>query len=80
MQAPKLDEAPKPIIRDADLAVPISPFALVDRFRVLVLGIPQLLVHIIFSTPVVIKLVVPQVLKSAKGRRSWGRVHWYWFM
>ena len=80
MQTPKLDEAPKPIIRDADLAVPIFPFALVDRFRVPVLGISQRLVHVIFSTPVVVELVVRQIVERTKGRRPRRRVHWHWLM
>ena len=69
MQTPELDEAPKPIIRDADLAVPIFPFALVDRFRVPVLGIAQRLVHVIFSAPMIVELVVRQVVERAEGRR-----------
>ena len=80
MQTPKLDEAPKPIIRDADLAVAVFPFALVDRFRVPVLGIPQRLVDVVLPAPVVVELVIPQVVERTKRRRPRRRVHWHWFM
>ena len=80
MQTPELDEAPKPIIRDADLAVPIFPFALVDRFGVPVLGIAQRLVDIIFSTPMIIELVILQIIERAEGRRPRRRVHRNWCM
>ena len=74
MQTPKLDEAPEAVVRDAELAVGVAPFALVDSFGVPILGISQLLVHVIFSTPVVVELVVRQVIKSTKGRRPRRRV------
>ena len=80
MQTPKLDEAPEAVVRDAELAVGVAPFALVDLFGVPVLGISQRLVDIIFSTPVVVELVVRQIVERTKGRRPRRRVHWHWLM
>ena len=80
MERPELDEAPEAVVRDADLALPIISFPFIYRFRVPVFGISQLLVDIIFSTPVVVELVIPQIVERTKGRRARRRVDGDWRM
>ena len=80
MQTPKLDEAPEAVVRDAELAVGVPHFSFINLFGVPVLGISQRLVHVIFSTPVVVELIISQIVEGTKGRRPRRGVHWHWFM